>query len=48
MNDPTEIAYAVRLVCEVIESGSLKEDMRWLKEVNVSVRSFLVFTTAMG
>ena len=41
MNDPTEIAYATRLVREVMESELLKEDARWLKKVKDSVNDFL-------
>ena len=41
MNDPTEIAYATRLVREIMESVLLKEDTRWLSKLKDSVSNFL-------
>jgi len=41
MNDPTEIAYATRLVREIMESVWLKEDTRLLRELKDSVSHFI-------
>lgn len=41
MNDPTEIAYATRLVREIMESVLLKDDTRWLSKLKDWVSDFL-------
>ena len=41
MNDPTEIAYAIRLVREVADANLREGDARWLKEVRDWVETFI-------